>query len=154
MASPRACQHLNRLQLGLPRRGETGPGLEPCGRRRPRFQGSVLERTHLHSIRRRWAVPGAGCPNRRPAQSRLPRIIAGGSSTTPPQAHRLYSPQTQSHSPLEDIADLLDSLPTSACLELTHCLLSAASSFPTGEIRPRGVLKTVILFLAEHGGAA
>jgi hypothetical protein len=33
-------------------------------------------------------------------------------------------------------------------------MLSAASSLPTGDARPRAVLKTVILFLAEHGGAA
>jgi hypothetical protein len=62
--------------------------------------------------------------------------------------------QPQSQSPLAEIADLLDNLPTADWIELTCRLLSAASSLPTGEGRPRAVAKTVILFLAKHGGAA
>jgi hypothetical protein len=37
---------------------------------------------------------------------------------------------------------------------LTHRLLSTAYSLPTGEARPRAVLKTVILFITEYGCAA
>jgi hypothetical protein len=59
---------------------------------------------------------------------------------------------TQSHaSPLEEISDLLDHLPIHACVELTRRLLPSLSSLPTGTARPRAVLKTVILFVAEYG---
>jgi hypothetical protein len=58
-----------------------------------------------------------------------------------------FHPQGQS--PLEGIADLLDNLPKKAHFELTSRLLSAPSSLPTGEARPRTVLKSVILFTAE-----
>ena len=52
--------------------------------------------------------------------------------------------------PLEDISDLLDRLPLQACVELTW-LLTSISSLPKGTARPRAVLKTVILFVAEYG---
>jgi len=55
-------------------------------------------------------------------------------------------------SPLEDISDLLDRLPLQACVELTRRLLTSISSLSTGAARPRAVLKTVILFVAEYGG--
>jgi hypothetical protein len=54
-------------------------------------------------------------------------------------------------SPLEEISDLLDHLPIQACVELTRRLLTSVSSLPTGAARPRAVLKTVILFVAEYG---
>jgi hypothetical protein len=53
-------------------------------------------------------------------------------------------------SPLEEISDL-DHLPIHACVELTRRLLTSISSLPTGTARPRAVLKTVILFVAEYG---
>jgi len=53
--------------------------------------------------------------------------------------------------PLEEISDLLDGLPLQACVELTRRLLTSISSLPTGIARPRAVLKTVILFVAEYG---
>ena len=53
--------------------------------------------------------------------------------------------------PLEEISDLLDRLPLQACVELTRRLLTSISSLPTGTARPRAVLKTVILFVAEYG---
>ena len=53
--------------------------------------------------------------------------------------------------PLEEIYDLLDRLPLQACVELTRRLLTSISSLPTGTVRPRAVLKTVILFVAEYG---
>ena len=56
-----------------------------------------------------------------------------------------------SNSPVDDISDLLDHLPTQACVELTRRLLTSISSLPTGAARPRAVLKTVILFVAEYG---
>jgi hypothetical protein len=52
---------------------------------------------------------------------------------------------------LEGLSDLFDQLPTKACEELTCRLLPSISSLPSGVDRPRAVLKTVILFLAEYG---
>jgi hypothetical protein len=56
-----------------------------------------------------------------------------------------------SSSPLEDISDLLDRLLLQACVELTRRLLTSISFLPNGAARPRAVLKTVILFVAEYG---
>jgi hypothetical protein len=61
----------------------------------------------------------------------------------------VVSTQTSS-SPLEEISDLLDHLPLQACVELIRWLVSSISSLPTGAGRPRAVLKTVILFVAEY----
>jgi hypothetical protein len=74
----------------------------------------------------------------------------------PPQPKHTdsYPPQPQSQSTLEGITDLLNNLPTSACVQLALRLLSTASYLATGDARPQPVLKTVIPFLAEHGGAA
>jgi len=53
--------------------------------------------------------------------------------------------------PLKEIPDLLDRLPLQAWVELTILLFTYISSLPTGTARPRAVLKTVILFVAENG---
>jgi hypothetical protein len=54
-----------------------------------------------------------------------------------PRSKQTDSSSPQGQSPLEGIADLLEKLPTKACVELTRRLLSVASSIPTGEARPR-----------------
>jgi hypothetical protein len=56
----------------------------------------------------------------------------------PPQPKHTDSspPQPQSQPPLEVITDLLDNLPTSACIDPTRRLLSTASSLPTTDARP------------------
>ena len=54
-------------------------------------------------------------------------------------------------SPLEYISDLLDRLLLHSCVELTHRLLTSIVSLTTGAARPRAVLKTAILFVAEYG---
>ena len=54
-------------------------------------------------------------------------------------------------SPIEGISDLLDYLPLDACVELTRRLLTSISFLPKRAARPRAVLKTVILFVAEYG---
>ena len=72
---------------------------------------------------------------------------AAAKSSTP----ELVVPTQTSNSPLEEISDLLDHLPIQACVELTRRLLTSISSLPTGAARPRAVLKTVILFVAEYG---
>jgi len=64
-------------------------------------------------------------------------------------------PAQPGRSPLEGIADLLDILPTTeACVELTHRLLTMAPTLPAGESRPKAILKTVILFIAEYDSTA
>ena len=60
-------------------------------------------------------------------------------------------PNQSPTNPLEEISDLLDSLPLQAGVELTRRLLPSFSSLPSGAARPRAVLKTVILFVAEYG---
>jgi hypothetical protein len=73
----------------------------------------------------------------------------------PPQTSTLtLLPPTTESVTTRAIIDFLDNLHTSAFVELTRRLLSPASSLPTGDARPRAVLKTFILFFAEHGGTA
>jgi hypothetical protein len=69
---------------------------------------------------------------------------------------RLQQPRAQNprelnphptNSPLVGTSDL--NLPLEACVELTRRLL--IYSHPTGAARPRALLKTVILFVAEYG---
>jgi hypothetical protein len=60
-------------------------------------------------------------------------------------------PTQSTASPLEEISDLLDHLPTQACVELTRRFLTSLPFLPTGTARPWAVLKTVILFVAEYG---
>jgi hypothetical protein len=57
-------------------------------------------------------------------------------------------------SPLEEISDLLDTLPMDACVELTRRLLTAVPFLPTGPARSRAVLKIVVLFVVEYGCTA
>jgi hypothetical protein len=54
-------------------------------------------------------------------------------------------------SPLKGISDPIDNLPVEACVELTRRLLASILSLHKGAGRPRAVLKTVILFVAEYG---
>jgi hypothetical protein len=68
--------------------------------------------------------------------------------------HADSTPTPNSQSPLEGIADLLDNLPTKVCIELTGRLLLTAAALPTGDDRPRAILKTVILFIGEYDCAA
>jgi hypothetical protein len=70
-----------------------------------------------------------------------------------PSTPKLVVPSQSPTSTLEEISDLLDHLPLQACVELTRRLLASISSLATGAARPRAVLKTVILFVAEYGRA-
>ena len=67
-----------------------------------------------------------------------------------PQPLDQVVPTQSSASPLDDISDLFDHLPSQVCLEMTRRLLMSIS-LPTGAARQRAVLKTVILFVAEYG---
>jgi hypothetical protein len=68
--------------------------------------------------------------------------------------HADSTPTPNSQSPLEGIADLLDNLLTKACIELTRRPLITAAALPKGDDRPRAILKTFILFIAEYDCAA
>jgi hypothetical protein len=97
----------------------------------------------------RRAAPADGqpkhCPPGAPVVDPQPPQNKHTDSSTPPTTesvttrgdHRL--PRQSSHTCLRN---------------LTRRLLSTSSSLPTGDARPPAVLKTVILFLAQHGGAA
>jgi len=70
------------------------------------------------------------------------------SQTTPKE---LLVPTRPNQSPVEEISDLLDKLPLSACVELTRRLLISIPTLPFGPARTRAVLRIVILFVAEYG---
>jgi hypothetical protein len=73
------------------------------------------------------------------------------SAASEPTKHKLVVPTQSSTFPLKEISDLLDHLPIQACVKLTRWFLTPVSSVPTGAARPRAVLKTVIIFVAEYG---
>ena len=71
-----------------------------------------------------------------------------------PKPKELVVPTKPIQSPIEEISDLLDTLPLNACVELTRRLLTSVPTLPSGTARPRAVLKIVILFVAEYGSTA
>ena len=95
-----------------------------------------------------------------PKTTAAPKLAAGKSkkktaasvktAAAIPTTPHLVVPKRSSTSPLGEISDL-DHLPLHACVKLTRRLLTSISSLPTGAARPRAVLKTVILFVAEYG---
>lgn len=68
-----------------------------------------------------------------------------------PTTNKLVAAPHLTTSPLKGISDHLNELPLDACVELTRWLLTSISYLPTGVARPRAVLKTVVLFVAEYG---
>ena len=79
-------------------------------------------------------------------------VVTSGKTVAPkPITPDLVFPTKSAISPLEGISDVLDCLPIQACVELTRRLLSTISFLQTEASRPRAVLKTVILFVAEYG---
>jgi hypothetical protein len=68
-----------------------------------------------------------------------------------PKTLNLVAPEPTPTSPLEDIDPLLAHFPFDECMELTRRLASVAS-LPRGIARAPAILKTVIIFLAEHDG--
>ena len=95
-----------------------------------------------------------------PKTTAAPKLAAGKSkkktaasvktAAAIPTTPHLVVPKRSSTSPLGEISDL-DHLPLHACVELTRRLLTFNSSLLTGAARPRAVLKTLILFVAEYG---
>jgi hypothetical protein len=90
----------------------------------------------------------------RQAQVTSTKVKSGKSSPKNPNPTK-PTPRPQSvKSPVEEISDLLDTLPLGACVELTRRLLTAAPTLPSGAARSRAVLKIVVLFVAEYGSTA
>jgi hypothetical protein len=87
--------------------------------------------------------PATGKPKKKAAAS----VKTAAAKPTNPD---LVVPTQTSSSTLENISDHPDHLPLQACVELTRRLLTSNSSLPPGAARPRAVLKTVILFVAEY----
>jgi hypothetical protein len=154
MASPHACRDPNRPQLVFRPNRRNGPGWNHVVRGGRVVKAKATKRPTLNPSGAGVQTTGRVSPavgQSKPSRTGAPVVLH-----QPPQPKHTDSspPQPQSQSPVEGITDLIDNLPTSASVELTRRLLSTASSLPTGDDRPRAVLKTVILFLAEHGGAA
>jgi hypothetical protein len=106
--------------------------------------------------RHKWPAPA-----RRPEVSAAPRKSSTKqkASTTqcaakPTLSEQLVTPPAVNPSAIEEISDLLDSLPMDACAVLTRRLLSTVPSHPSGLARSWGVLKTVFVFVAEYGRKA
>jgi hypothetical protein len=68
-----------------------------------------------------------------------PKILNPTNPTLAPQI---------TQSPIEEISDLLDTLPIDACVDLTLRILTAAPTLPSGAARSRAVLKIIVLFVA------
>jgi hypothetical protein len=90
-------------------------------------------------------------PKRATVKARKKAAASVKTAAVKPSTPKLVVPSQSPASPLEEISDLLDHLPLQACVELTRRLLTSISSLPTGAARPRAVLTTVILFVAEYG---
>jgi len=90
------------------------------------------------------AQPAAG-------KSKKKVVASVNTAETKPTTTVLVVPNQSPTNPLEKISDFLDRLPLQACVELTRRLLTSFSSLPSRAARPRAVLKTVILFVAEYG---
>jgi hypothetical protein len=89
-------------------------------------------------------TPAAGKPKKKAVA--IVKTVAAQHTTPQLVAHTHIT-----SSVLGEIFDLLDHLPLQVCVELTLRLLNSISSLSTGAARPRAVLKTVILFVAEYG---
>jgi hypothetical protein len=90
-------------------------------------------------------------PKRATGKANKKAVTSVKTAAAKPSTPKLVGPSQCPTSSLEEISDLLDHLPLQACVELTRRLVASISFLPTGAARPRAVLKTVILFVAEYG---
>jgi len=90
-------------------------------------------------------------PQRAPGKSQKKAAASAKTAAAKPTKPSLVVPTQNPSTTLEFISDFLEHLPLHACVELTRRFLTSISSLPTGAARPRAVLKTVILFVAEYG---
>jgi hypothetical protein len=81
------------------------------------------------------------------AQVTSTKLKCGKSSPKNPNPTK--PPPQSVKSPVEEMSDLLDTLPLGAYVELTRRLPTAVPTLPSGAARSRAVLKIVVLFVAE-----
>jgi acetylglutamate synthase len=93
----------------------------------------------------------AAAPKPAAAKTKKKAVAIVESAAAKPTTPNLMVTTNSSFNPLEEIYNLLDHLSLQACVELTRRRHTSISSLPTGESRPRAVLKTVILFVAVYG---
>ena len=89
-------------------------------------------------------------PQPAPGKSLKKAAASAKTAAAKPKTPSLVVPNQNPTFALDVISDLLEHLPLHACVELTRRLLTSISSLPTGAVRPRTVLKTFILFVAEY----
>jgi hypothetical protein len=78
-------------------------------------------------------------------------VKAGKSSPKIPNPITPTPSSQTTQSPIEEIYDLLDTLPIDACVELTRRLLTDDSIVLSGAGVSRTVLKIIVFFVAEYG---
>jgi len=100
---------------------------------------------------KRPAPKPAAAAEAAPAKPSKRAPVSVKTTAAKPKPNELVVNPQRPASVLEDISDLLDNLPLQACVELTRRLLTSIPFLPPGAARPRAVLKTVILFVAEYG---
>jgi hypothetical protein len=93
----------------------------------------------------------AAAPKRAARKSKKKAAASVKTAAATPTTSNLVLPNQNPTSPLEEISDLIDYLPLSACVELTRLLLMSISFLATEAARPRAVLNTVNIFVAEYG---
>jgi hypothetical protein len=132
--------------LAFSRTGVTGSWLEPrCSRGRVvKAQATPTSSpTPFGTVRRpeRQTAPTGGqckpaCPDVSVVESQSPRSKRSESapSTSVSQRSRGF--------PIS-----MENLPTEICVQLTRRLLSTASSLAIGEVRPRAVLRTILVII-------
>ena len=96
-------------------------------------------------------VPKIGAATKPVAAKTVKKAVAIVKTAAAKPTPKVVDPNHCPFNPLQKIYDLRDHLPHQACVELTRRLLTAISTLPTGAARPRCVLKTIILFVAEYG---
>jgi hypothetical protein len=82
------------------------------------------------------------------------KVKSGKSSPKNTNPTKPIPPPQSVKSPLEEISDLLDTLPLAACVEQTRRLRTAAPTLPSGAARSRAVLKNrcpVCSRIWQHG---
>jgi hypothetical protein len=102
---------------------------------------------------KKLAPKTTAAPKRAPVNSKSPTAASTKPAAAQPTPKKLVANPLPNNSPLKGISDLLDNLLLEACVELTCRQLTSISSLHTGAARPRAVLKTVILFVAEYGSS-
>jgi len=134
----------------------TNPPNNPHPNRPPHQDTNALAKPTVTATRetarpKKPELKSTAAPQRAPGKSKKKAVTTVKTTAAKTATPSLVFPTQNPNSPLENISDLLDHLPLQAFVELTRGLLASIASLPTGAVRPRAVLKTVIIFVAEYG---